>query len=113
MRPKFPKTISTLEISPRKLFQLEKTKNDIQSDLHDMEYRLDHEGKEFHHYDEFCQLYRAEIINLNRTLVREESQLTFLLIYMDRVSLKYAFNRIFLCNSNVNKECRLVNLEFD
>jgi hypothetical protein len=49
--------------------QLEKTRNDIQSDLLDMEWRLDHEGKEFHHFDEFCQLYRAEILNLNRTLV--------------------------------------------
>ena len=28
----------------------------------------DHEGKEFHHYDYFCQLYRAEIVSLNRTL---------------------------------------------
>ncbi len=49
--------------------QLEKTRNDLQSDLLDMEWRLDHEGKEFHHFDDFCQLYRAEILNLNRTLV--------------------------------------------
>ena len=50
-------------------FQLERTRSDIQSDLLDMEWRLDHEGKEFHHFDDFCQLYRAEILNLNRTLV--------------------------------------------
>ena len=33
-----------------------------------MQCRLDKEGKEFHHYDDFCQLYRAEILNLNRIL---------------------------------------------
>ena len=33
-----------------------------------MQNRLDKEGKEFHHYDDFCQLYRAEILNLNRIL---------------------------------------------
>lgn len=43
-------------------------RNDIQSDLLEMEYRLDHEGKEFHHFNYFCQLYRAEIVSLNRTL---------------------------------------------
>ncbi len=33
-----------------------------------MEWRLDKEGREFHHYEDFCKLYRAEIVNLNRTL---------------------------------------------
>ena len=33
-----------------------------------MQFRLDKEGREFHHYDDFCQLYRAEILNLNRIL---------------------------------------------
>ena len=45
----------------------------LQSDLREMQWRLDKEGREFHHYDDFCQLYRAEILNLNRildTLVR-------------------------------------------
>jgi len=37
-------------------------------DLRESQLLLDHEGKEYHHYDYFCQLYRAEIISLNRTL---------------------------------------------
>ena len=48
--------------------QLEKTRNDLQSDLREMQRRLEKEGREFHHYDDFCRLYRAEILNLNRTL---------------------------------------------
>ena len=60
-------------------FQLERTRSDIQSDLLDMEWRLDHEGKEFHHFDDFCQLYRAEILNLNRTLV------TFCQLYLAEI----------------------------
>jgi len=43
-------------------------RNEIQSDLLEMEYRLNHEAKEFHHYDYFCRYYRAEIIALNRIL---------------------------------------------
>jgi len=37
-------------------------------DLREAQLLLDHEGSEFHHYDYFCQLYRAEIISLNRSL---------------------------------------------
>ena len=33
-----------------------------------MEWRLDKEGKEFHHFDDFCRMYQAEIKNLNRVL---------------------------------------------
>jgi hypothetical protein len=33
-----------------------------------MEWRLDKEGREYHHYEDFCKLYRVEILNLNRTL---------------------------------------------
>ena len=33
-----------------------------------MEWRLDKEGREYHHYEDFCKLYRAEILNLNRML---------------------------------------------
>ena len=48
--------------------QLEKTKGDLQSDLQEMQWRLDKEGKEFHHFDGFAQMYNAEIKNLNRIL---------------------------------------------
>lgn len=48
--------------------QLEKTRSDLESDLREMLRRLEKEGREFHHYDDFCRLYRAEILNLNRTL---------------------------------------------
>lgn len=34
----------------------------------EMEWRLDKEGREYHHYEDFCKLYRAEIVNLNRML---------------------------------------------
>ncbi len=33
-----------------------------------LQLRMDHEGKEFHHFDYFCQHYRTEILDLNRTL---------------------------------------------
>ena len=48
--------------------QLERTKSDLRSDLREMEWRLDKEGKEFHHFDDFCRMYQAEIKNLNRVL---------------------------------------------
>ena len=44
----------------RLVVQLEKTKNDVVLDLKDAQLHLDHEGKEFHHFDYFCQLYRFE-----------------------------------------------------
>ena len=53
--------------------QLEKTRNDLKSDVREMEWRLDKEGREYHHFDGFCKMYTAEIKNLNRileTLVR-------------------------------------------
>ena len=34
----------------------------------EMEWRLDKEGREYHHYEDFCKLYRSEILNLNRML---------------------------------------------
>ena len=33
-----------------------------------MEWRLDKEGKDFHHFDDFCRMYTAEIKNLDRIL---------------------------------------------
>ncbi|TRY68718.1 hypothetical protein TCAL_15105 [Tigriopus californicus] len=48
--------------------QLEKTRNDLKSDLRERQWRLDKEGKEYHHYDDFCRMYTAEIKNLNRIL---------------------------------------------
>ena len=48
--------------------QLEKTKNDLQMDLREMQAKLDKEGKEYHHFHDFFKLYRAEIASLNRTL---------------------------------------------
>ena len=33
-----------------------------------MEWRLDKEGREYHHFEDFCKLYRSEILNLNRML---------------------------------------------
>merc|ERR1740129_983761 len=52
----------------RLVVQLEKTRNDLRSDLREMEWRLDKEGREYHHYEDFCKLYRSEILNLNRRL---------------------------------------------
>ncbi|XP_023322812.1 BUD13 homolog isoform X2 [Eurytemora carolleeae] len=52
----------------RLVSQLEKTRNDLRSDIIDVEYRLDKEGKEFHHYEDFAQMYRAEVKSLVRTL---------------------------------------------
>lgn len=40
----------------------------FRSDLREMEWRLDKEGREYHHFDEFRQMYKAEIKNLNRIL---------------------------------------------
>ena len=34
----------------------------------EMEWRLDKEGREYHHFEDFCKLYRSEILNLNRML---------------------------------------------
>ena len=31
------------------------------SDISDVEYRLDKEGKDYHHHEGFAQLYRAEV----------------------------------------------------
>jgi len=52
----------------RLVSQLEKTRNDLRSDISDVEYRLDKEGKEYHHHEEFAQMYRAEVKSLTRTL---------------------------------------------
>ena len=38
--------------------------NYSRSDIIDVEYRLDKEGKEFHHYEDFAQMYRAEVFTL-------------------------------------------------
>lgn len=48
--------------------QLERTRSDLKSDLREMEWRLDKEGREYHHFDDFCRMYQAEIKNLNRIL---------------------------------------------
>lgn len=48
--------------------QLERTRNDLRSDLREMQWRLDKEGQEFHHHDDFARMYQAEIKNLNRIL---------------------------------------------
>ncbi len=48
--------------------QLEKTRSDLRSDLREMEFRLDKEGREFHHHDDFFRMYLAEIKNLDRIL---------------------------------------------
>ncbi len=48
--------------------QLEKTRSDLRSDLREMEFRLDKEGREFHHHDDFFRMYQAEIKNLDRIL---------------------------------------------
>ena len=71
--------------------QLEKTRNDLQSDLLDMEWRLDHEGKEFHHFDDFCQLYRAEILNLNRTLVNIFCYTFFVTAFLGQDNFSHSF----------------------
>lgn len=52
----------------RLVIQLEKTRNDLKSDLKEMQWKLDKEGKEFHHHDSFGTMYQAEIKNLNRVL---------------------------------------------
>ena len=48
--------------------QLEKTKGDLNLQLREAEGKLDMEGKEYHHYDDFCKVYKSQILNLNRTL---------------------------------------------
>ena len=60
-------TLSETELK-RLVLQLEKTKNDLVSDLREMEWRMDKEARDFHHYDQFVQIYFAEIKNLNRTI---------------------------------------------
>ena len=30
-------------------------------DIREVEFRLDKEGKEFHHFEEFAKMYRAEV----------------------------------------------------
>ncbi|CAB4054353.1 AGAP [Lepeophtheirus salmonis] len=60
-------TLSETELK-RLVMELEKTKNDIISDLREVEWKMDKEGRDFHHYDDFVQSYFAEIKNLNRTI---------------------------------------------
>jgi len=48
--------------------QLEKTRNDLKGDIREVEFRLDKEGKEYHHFEEFAKMYRAEVKSLTRTL---------------------------------------------
>ena len=48
--------------------QLEKTRSDLKSDLREVQWRLDKEGREFHHHDDFAKMYAAEIKNLDRIL---------------------------------------------
>ena len=35
--------------------QLEKTRSDLKSDLREVQWRLDKEGREFHHHDDFAK----------------------------------------------------------
>ena len=46
----------------------EKTRNDLKSDLREMEWRLDKEGREFYHHEGFAKMYIAEVKSLDRTL---------------------------------------------
>merc|ERR1711953_271669 len=48
--------------------QLEKTRNDLKGDIREVEFRLDKEGKDFHHFEDFAKMYRAEVKSLTRTL---------------------------------------------
>jgi len=43
-------------------------RNDVLLELRDAQLLLDYEGRTFHHFDYFCQLYQTEIICLNRML---------------------------------------------
>lgn len=52
----------------RLVIQLEKTRSDLKSDLREAQFRLDKEGREFHHADYFVRMYQAEIKNLDRML---------------------------------------------
>ena len=33
----------------------------VRGDIREVEFRLDKEGKEFHHFEEFAKMYRAEV----------------------------------------------------
>ena len=33
----------------------------FRGDIREVEFRLDKEGKEFHHFEEFAKMYRAEV----------------------------------------------------
>jgi len=46
----------------RLVIQLEKTRNDLKSDLKEAGYRLDKEGKDYHHSDKFYRLINCLII---------------------------------------------------
>ena len=56
----------------RLVLQLEKTRNDLRSDLREMQWRLDKEGTEFHHHDDFGRMYQAEIKNHDLAILAEK-----------------------------------------
>lgn len=82
----------------RLVVQLERTRNDLKSDLREMQWRLDKEGKEFHHHDDFGKMYQAEIKNLNRvleTLTKTGMLIPSLMPSSSQVLLKFIFLKLF------------------
>ena len=66
-----------------------------------MEWRLDKEGREYHHYEDFCKLYRAEILNLNRmidTLMRN-GMLPSNLLSMSNVIASSLINQLIIISA--------------
>ena len=48
--------------------QLEKTRSDLNMQLHEAQGKLDKEGIDYHHFDDFYKDYKSQILNLNRTI---------------------------------------------
>ena len=38
----------------------------FRGDIREVEFRLDKEGKDFHHFEDFAKMYRAEVLKLNQ-----------------------------------------------
>lgn len=66
MYPEYEK-YTELELA-RMLRQLERKKQDLGSEVKNLNYQIDKESKEFHHYDELRRTYRADIGITDRDL---------------------------------------------
>ena len=70
------------------------------SDISDVEYRLDKEGKDYHHHEGFAQLYRAEVLAKKTTI--SFTKTTFEDIIDDKLYLiSLLFFRYYFLSSSV------------